>query len=115
MKRQSPERGFGVISLLLALLVIGLLYLWLTGWVPSGVSSTTEAQIIKKSSVDLSCRMNLQALDKEIITWSVTHPGQKPTLEGLQSSGVLILGCPEGGKWSIQSGHARCSVHLPPR
>ena len=111
MKSHSREGGFSILSVLLALLIIGLLYLWLTGWAPSGIQSTSQAEVIKKSSVDLSCLMNLRALDKEIVTWSATHPGQKPTIDELRKAGVVILGCPEKGKWIIKDGRARCSIH----
>ncbi len=114
MNRKSREGGFSILSVLLALLVIGLLYVWLAGGMPSTVNSVSQAQVVKKASVVLSCRMNLQAVDKEIVTWCATHPGMKPTLEDLKKSGVVILGCPEGGQWSIRDGHVRCSVHSTP-
>jgi competence protein ComGC len=112
MNRKSTEGGFTILSVLLALLVIGLLYVWLTGGgMPATMNSVPQARVVQKASVDLSCRMNLQALDKEILTWSATHPGKKPTIEELKKSGVVLLGCPEGGRWTIRDGHARCSIH----
>ncbi len=110
--RRHLQGGFGFLSVLLALLIIGLLYFWIGG---PGLSSAgpraSEIKTVKKSGNLLACQMNRRAIEKELTTWSVTHPGEQPTIEKLKAAGVYVPACPDGGTLSIRDGSVTCSVH----
>lgn len=110
--RQPSQRGFGFLSVLLALLIIGLLYFWIGGPGLQSVShSVSEAKTVKTSGNLVACSMNRKAIEKELLTWSVTHPGERPTLAKLKAAGVYVPACPDGGTLSIEGGTVVCSLH----
>jgi competence protein ComGC len=112
MRQRHAQSGFSFLSILAALLIIGLLYLWIGGPGMSSVSnSVSEAKTVKSSGNLLACEMNRRAIAKELMTWSVMHPGERPTLEKLKAAGVYVPACPDGGKLSIEGKAVICLVH----
>jgi hypothetical protein len=112
--RRQSQSGLSFLSVLLALLIIGLLYFWIGGpGLSTAVPQASERSTVKKSGNLLACQMNRRAIEKELMTWSVTHPGERPTIEKLRAGGVYVPACPDGGKLSIRDGKVICSVHSP--
>ncbi|HOM98853.1 MAG TPA: hypothetical protein PLM33_01220 [Acidobacteriota bacterium] len=110
---QGPHsvRGFSFLSLLLVVLIIGVLWWWVSA--PTGSSPPTAKEIsnAQAAAAGVQCFTNRQAAAKEIMLWETRHPGQEASLEALERSGQIGLGCPEGGHWSIEHGTIRCSIH----
>lgn len=106
----SSERGLGAIALVLALLVAALLYL---GYVQ--MSATMNATKTTVAAVDntraFACKANRQTVEREIQMWLVNHPGETPSLAGLDSDGVHVATCPEGGTYGLVGMHVTCSKH----
>lgn len=117
VKRQRhSESGLSFLSILLALLIIGLLYFSIGGPGLSSVeNSVSEAKTVKTSGNLLACEMNRKAVEKELMTWSVTHPGERATIEKLRAAGVYIPACPDGGRISIEGRSVICSKHSRPQ
>lgn len=112
---ERSQRGFSFLSVLLALLVIGLLYFWIGGPGLSPVSnSVSEAKTVETAGHLLACEMNRRAIEKELLTWSVTHPGEQATIEKLKAAGVYVPACPDGGRFTIRGKTVTCSVHRRP-
>ncbi|GAB4241194.1 MAG: hypothetical protein Kow00109_16530 [Acidobacteriota bacterium] len=112
MSRRS-SRGFTLLSLLLVLLVIGAVWWIAFHAFPTAPAGNREAVAMHKAAGALQCAANRRTLEQELMAWEVRHPARKPTLEALAKEGVLILGCPEGGRWSLAGGKVRCSRHDP--
>ncbi len=58
-----------------------------------------------------ACNGNRRELERSLTTWSVTHPGQRPSLDALRKSGFHVPGCPGGGRLSLEGGGVLCSLH----
>jgi hypothetical protein len=106
----SSQRGLGAVALILALLVAALLYL---GYVQ--MRSTMRATRTTVAAVDnarvFACQTNRQTVEREIQMWLVNHPGETPTLAGLETDGVHVATCPEGGTYALDGVRVRCSKH----
>jgi hypothetical protein len=106
----SSQRGLGAIALILALLVAALLYV---GYVQ--MNSTTPAIKTTVAAVDntraFACKTNRQTVEREIQMWLVNHPGETPTFDSLESDGVHMATCPEGGTYALVGMHLTCSKH----
>jgi hypothetical protein len=100
----------GFMSVLVALLILAMLYF---GYFK--MQSTTSERAVGTTAIDASravaCRTQRQAAERDIMMWSVDHPDENPTLASLERTGVNIPHCPEGGTYSIEGKHLRCSVH----
>jgi competence protein ComGC len=104
------EKGFSFVAVLLALLIAAALYFGyfhfqsVTGERARGVTAIDATQAI-------ACRTNRQNIKLAITLWSVNHPGETPSLAALQSEGVRIPSCPQGGRYEIVGREVQCSVH----
>ena len=107
---RAGQKGFSLLSLMGALLVVGCLYLAYNN-TRSGVDQVTAGQAVADTSRDMACQVNRQALGGAIMTWSISHPGTEPTLETLKRDGVTVVPCPRGGDFTIQGRTVSCSVH----
>ena len=108
------HRGFSFISLIAVLMFVGLLYLGYINLESTAESTQHNIEMATRAGQDVSCRMNRQAIQQALLTWSVTHPGQKPTLQALRRSGAHVPDCPERGRIEIKGGKVVCSVHQDP-
>lgn len=103
-------RGVSFMSVLAALVIIGLLYL---GYFK--MQSMTNEVEVGQTAIDASrsvaCRTQRQAFDREITMFLQVHPDTPPTLEGLEGSGIRVPSCPEGGTYSLAGQHLECSLH----
>lgn len=105
-------KGFSLLSVIAACALIGLLYLgYLSLGGKEGAVSTTQPQVVSSAARGTTCRLSRQAGEKKVLTWSLSHPGQKPDLARIQRDGVYIGECPEGGKWKLDGGRISCSRH----
>jgi hypothetical protein len=102
--------GMGLVSVLAALLILAVLYF---GYFK--MQSMTNEGAVGTTAIDASrgvaCRTQRQAAERDIMMWSVDHPDETPTLASLERAGVQIPSCPEGGTYSLEGKHLRCSVH----
>jgi competence protein ComGC len=110
MTLRSPQRGLGAIALILALLLIGVFYL-----AYAHLRSTVGERQRTVTAIDatraFACRTNRQTVEHEIELWQVNHPGEPPSLAGLEADGIHIPSCPEGGTYSLEGVRVRCSRH----
>ncbi|MDA2937251.1 hypothetical protein MYX75_03180 [Acidobacteria bacterium AH-259-A15] len=104
------QRGFSILSLVAALLIIGLLYVTYMN-LGSGTETAKMAITAKTAGRGVACQMNRQAAERAIMTWSISHPGTQPTLEALKRERIPITPCPEGGQFRLEGREVRCSIH----
>jgi hypothetical protein len=110
---QRREKGVSFITILIALVLVGALY-----WVimtPSSAKKASSGALLtaRKTSQDAACQMNRLALEKMLVTWSATHPGETPTLEALKRDQVVFQPCPEGGQFELRGNKVFCTLHDP--
>ncbi len=112
--RDSGQRGFALITLLLALAAIAFLYFTILapgnakGGAPEPALDLRQAPPVGLAG---ACRGNRQELQRSFLTWSITHPGQTPTLAAIRASGFEVPNCPGGGIYSVKEQLVECSVH----
>lgn len=106
----ESQRGFGFVSILVTLAIVGLLYF---GYQDQfGVTQTIRTgNVVKSAGQEMACQMNRQALERAIMTWSISHPGKQPTLKDLENDGITILPCPDGGRFRVEGEKVYCSLH----
>ncbi|UCF38070.1 MAG: hypothetical protein JSU96_04235 [Acidobacteriota bacterium] len=101
----------GLISVLAALLIIGLLIGGYITYQPAPSSSKAAILTARDTAKDAACHMNRLTLEKALLTWSVQHPNEEPSIRALKRSGILVRGCPQNGELSIRNGQVLCSEH----
>jgi competence protein ComGC len=106
---RSRQAGNSLIVVLAALLIVALLYLgrWGNEAVKSEV--TTAVETIDRSR-EAACRTQRKQIERDVQAWTVNHD-EAPTIDAMQSSGIRVPSCPEGGSYSISGGRVHCSVH----
>ena len=104
------QRGFGMVAVILALLVLAVLYF--------GYFKMQSAMNEKKTTVTaidntraFACKTNRQTVEREVQMWLVNHPGETPSFAALEADGAHIATCPEGGTYSLVGMQVRCSKH----
>ncbi len=110
MSRIRSTRGFYIISLLLALVIIFIL---------SGgyFSRDKKSQVSHyQTNIDRSkktaCIANRITFETNIQVWQTVHIGEKPTIEKLKTARYSVPTCPAGGTYTIdEQGSVHCSVH----
>ncbi len=108
--RMNSERGLGFISVVVTLLIIGALYYGYLG--QYGMSEEiTRGGVAKTAGRAIACQMNRQAIERAILTWTMSNPGKQTTLKDLEDSGIVILPCPEGGRFKVEGKKVSCSLH----
>ncbi len=104
------ERGLGFISVVVTLLIIGALYYGYLG--QYGMKEElTRGGVAQTAGRGIACQMNRQAIERAIMTWTLSHPGQQPTLKDLENDGIPINRCPEGGRFRVEVKKVFCSLH----
>jgi competence protein ComGC len=105
------QRGFGFVSILLAMLIVAALYFGyfkmqneMSGGRSVGLSAINASR-------EVACRTQRQQIERDITMWAVNHPDEPPTIAALQHDGLRIPSCPEGGQYSIDGREVHCSVH----
>jgi ribosomal protein S11 len=112
--RLGSERGFSFASLVTVLLIAGILYISYTGLVSVRESAPSDPLEATAVSKDVACKMNRQALEKQLLNWMGRNPGKDASIRSLAASGVNIPRCPDGGKLRIEDGKVECSTHSTP-
>ncbi len=108
--KMDSERGLGFISVIVTLMIIGALYYGYLG--QYGMSEQiSRGGVAKTAGRGIACQMNRQTLERAIMTWTLSHPGKQPTLKDLENSGIVILPCPEGGRFKVEGKKVSCSLH----
>ncbi len=106
----DSERGLGFISVVVTLLIIGALYYGYLG--QYGMKEElTRGGVVKTAGQAIACQMNRQAIERAIMTWTLSHPGKQPTLKDLENDGISINRCPEGGRFRVEGKKVSCSLH----
>ncbi len=113
MNLNNHSKGFALIGILIALAII----LILTGHYFTKDEETQvtyyQTQIDKSKSV--ACTVNRQQLSASITAWSISHPGEKVTVEKLRHDRYSVPRCPSGVDYIIDTeGHVYCPTHFPP-
>ena len=106
----SSERGLGAVALIIVLLVAGLCYLGYAG-MRSAMEKQTAAVTTLDGTRGFACLTNRQTLEREIQMWSVNHAGESVSLAALASGGAHVASCPQGGAYTLDGPHVRCSKH----
>ncbi len=104
------QRGFGFVSVLLALLIAAVLYF---GYfkMQDTMSARSTGIAALDSSRTVACRANEANIESNIQLWAVDHPGEDATIDALRASGLNIPTCPSGGTYSITANKVHCSIH----
>ncbi len=109
-ERLRSERGMSLVSILAALLVMGVLY---AGYfnLSDGGSTISKGGDVKDASQAMSCGMNRRSTEQAMMRWSITHPDEQLTIERMEREGILVKQCPDGGRYSINGKKVLCSIH----
>jgi len=113
MNYQIRSRGFTIIGMLLALVII----LILSGYYfkKDEVSEKTYVQTQLDKSTNVACTANRQVLSTHIIAWSIAHPGEQVSSEKLRLDRVNVPKCPDGPEYIFETnGEVYCPKHDPP-
>ena len=105
------QRGVSLVSLVATLLILGLLYVGFDSLRRSGNPLLESTETALAQSKDVACRLNRIEIERSLLTWTLSHPGRQPTLEGLREAQIHVQPCPEGGELSVQGRQVRCSLH----
>ena len=106
----DSERGFSFISVVVTLLIVGALYYGYLG--QGGMNEQiTRGGVAKTAAHGIACQMNRQAIERAIMTWTLSHSGKQPTLKDLENDGIPINRCPEGGRFKVEGKKVFCSLH----
>lgn len=112
MKKKNTQRGYTIISLLLALVIILILVGNYMG--PDKEKQKTWAQTNIDRSKDVTCAANRTQITTQLSMFQINHPGKNVTIESMQAANYSIPTCPSGGKYSIgDKNEIYCSIHAP--
>lgn len=105
-------KGFSFLSLIVVCALIGLLYLgYLSLGGKAGAAPPVRPQVVSSAARGTTCRFSRKSAEKKVMTWSLSHPGQRADLARIQRDGVHIGDCPEGGRWKLNGATISCSRH----
>jgi competence protein ComGC len=112
MSFPNRSRGFTIIGLLLALVII--MILMGHYFKKDEVTEKTYIQTQLDKSTDVACTANRQVLGTHIIAWSIAHPGEKVSSEKLTLDRVNVPHCPDGPEYIFETnGEVYCPKHAP--
>ncbi len=107
------QKGVSLVSLVAALVILGLLYVGYDSLHRSGEAAASTIATGVSASHATACRMNCAELERTVLTWSISHPGLEPTWKRLRDDHLFVPDCPDGGRLSLQGKHVTCSLHSP--
>ena len=108
--KQMKNKGFYLIGLLIALVIIMILVGYQMGGNKKENLPPAKTQIDRGKAA--ACTANRRALETQIQMWMIQHPGETPTIEKLKQARISIPRCPAGGTYSITpEGKVVCSIH----
>ena len=109
MTTLRDTRGIGFVTVLLTLLILAVLYF---GYfrVQGTSERGTHIQSLEASKA-VACRVQRQQIERDIQMYTASHDGPPQSLADLESAGIHIPSCPEGGQYSLVGTHVVCSVH----
>ena len=106
----GDSRGMSFVSVLAAMLILVVLYF---GYFR--MQSMTSERSVGATAIDagrlVACRTQRRAAESGIALWFADHPNETPDLARLERDGVEIPRCAEGGTYSLEGKHLRCSLH----
>ncbi len=106
----DSEQGLTFISVVVALVIIGAFYYGYLG--QYGMKEElTRGGVAQTAGRGIACQMNRQAIERAILTWTMSHPGKEPSLKDLERDGIPINRCPEGGRFKVEGKKVSCSLH----
>ncbi|OFV89080.1 MAG: hypothetical protein A3J75_08980 [Acidobacteria bacterium RBG_16_68_9] len=110
MHRFRSQQGASFMAVIVAMLIVGALYL---GYLRLQTASTERAAGIAAidASRAVACRTNRQTIERAFAMWSVNHPDELPSLAALKADGIGLPSCPEGGQYEIDGRQVQCSKH----
>lgn len=105
----GSEAGFGFAGVLMAMLIAAALYFGYFKMQDTSGGQGTRITAIDVSR-DVACRSNRQTIERALVMWAVNHDGE-PSLGALESDGIGVPSCPEGGAYSLAGKVVSCSKH----
>lgn len=111
-RRSSPlegEAGFGFAGVLMAMLIAAALYFGYFRLQDTAGGQGTRITAIDASR-DVACRSNRQTIERALVMWAVNHDGEA-SLSALESDGIGVPSCPEGGAYQLTGKVVSCSKH----
>ncbi len=102
------ERGNAMISLLMAMVILGTLYLGYVGM--PDFRGKRGGPVAIENTRDVACKIQRQQIERDIDIWKVDHT-EEPSLDALKGAGIFIPACPEHGTYDVAGSHVVCSVH----
>jgi competence protein ComGC len=110
--KHRKKRGFYMIGILIALVIIMILTYNQLAPGPGSDASSPQQQIDKGERA--ACSANRQTLRTRIASWKINHTNETISIEAMEKSGVNVPQCPAGGEITIDpEGNVFCSIHAP--
>jgi len=109
----AARRGFYLIGILLAVVIMCILTI---GYFDKGTTGVSTYTASMTAAGRAECLSNQKAFQAEVARWSMNHPNTPVTLENMQKAipPVVIPKCRDGGTWTMdEGGQVYCSVHNP--
>lgn len=112
MYRQKRSRGFTFIGILLALVII--MILGGQYFKRDDVTQKMYAETQLDKSRNVACSVNRQTFSAHVTSWTISHSGEKITVEKLRRDKINIPRCPDHVDYEIGSnGEVYCPNHYP--
>lgn len=105
------QKGVSLVSLVAALVILGLLYVGYDSLHRSGEAAAQSVQAGMETGHATACRLNCAELERTALTWSISHPGVEPTLARLSQDNLHVPVCPDGGQLKLEGKRVTCSLH----
>lgn len=113
--KRNTRRGFTIIGILLALVIIMVLTGGYFGQLGGSDPSQGTYQVSMERTNEAACFANQNAFRANIMQWQISHAGEPMTIEGMRKAGYSIPHCPEGGEYEFdKDGNIYCKKHNPP-
>ncbi len=110
--KKNEKKGFTILSVLLALVIILILVGNYLGPEKKGEKNWAQTNIEK--SENTACLANRTQLVTQISMYVVNHPGEPLTIDKMQAANYSVPLCPDGGVYSIgKNNEVYCSKHYP--
>jgi len=111
MKRRGRKasRGFTLLSVLMALMIIGILsgmYL-----APPGTGTDGGPNYYVNRTQKTACAANRSVLTTKVVAYQIAN-GRFPTIRELKEK-EGVPSCPDGGSYYTLDGQVYCTVHTP--